>query len=189
MADIELNTEWIKVVEQAPKMRDYFVESNGGTAYLGKAPSASRRSKRELKDGDRGKIDVPAGESVFARAESGTLTLSVERDNFSLELFPRKTIDTTSAGTLTVSDAALKNRDAIYTDSITAGSSGTSFASQTVPDGQSVVFRSDPGNSGNVDLGDYRLTPGDAVHLDVSNVDVPVFSGSGSETVRAVVEV
>jgi hypothetical protein len=104
MANIELNTEWIKVVEQAPKKRDFFVEVSGGVAYLGKAPSASRRTKRELKNGDRGKIEVPAAESVFARAESGTLTLSVERDNFSLKLFPREEVGASISDTVDISD-------------------------------------------------------------------------------------
>lgn len=87
------------------------------------------------------------------------------------------------------------NASGIVGDTITPGSTGSTFASQNVPDGFAVVVQNDPGNTDNVSIQDdggtdrHVIEPGGTFRVHVSNLDqINVTGTSNNPSVHATVE-
>jgi len=100
--------------------------------------------------------------------------------------------DAVSRANVTVTET---NKDGIVGGTITPGTSGATFGSQSVPNGFGVVVQNDPSNSDTVQIQDdsgndrHALEPGGEFTVYVSNLDQISVTGTGNNpTVHATVE-
>lgn len=166
---------------------EQIVQRSESGAFMLDVVGADVRVSRRKNETDAGALvsdgfnaQISAQGPLYIHAVDGDAIVTVNRigkqEGIDIDLFPPK-------------DTGYGAVAADYYD-LQAGDDDQ-FGDQPVPGGTKVTYWADAGNSGDVTVFTYPLSPGEEIELNVDNINVvnPAVAGSDGDRVKAIAEV
>ena len=161
-----------EVNQQTPYLLEIETQTSNEWVKLGKSKRRISSHGQRFYDGDRTRITLHPGETLYAYSPNAPAEIDVRPEGFDVDLFPRRSVYQIERVDEIASVGNLQNHDAVQSMTHDPNTDGA-VASNDVPPGIEVVVQASLANdsASHVEVGNHELAPGDAIALRVTNTD------------------
>lgn len=160
-----------RVQQATPYLLEIETAQSNEWVRLGKSKRRIQQQGQRFYDGDRTRITLHQGETLYALSPNSDAEIDVRPEGFDVDLFPRRSVyEIENVGEIE-SLGNLQNHDAVQSFTYDPNEA-TNPPSNEVPPGIEVAVQASYANENAVRVGRHELGPGDAISLRITNTDV-----------------